>query len=117
MDQDELQSRARSLLGQAGDAVHAAAHPGDELGPPGADAAVLDPVVRDLNELESLLGPGVGPANTDEGLPKLRAAVETMEGLVTSRPGQGSPIFLSEDGRRALRHAVALLKQVRQLYS
>lgn len=56
-------------------------------------------------------------ANTEAGLPKLQAAVRKMEGLLVSRPGQGSPIFLSEDGRRALRDAITRLRQVERLYA
>ena len=117
MDINELQARARELLERAADSVHYAAHPGDELGSTGPDADVLDPIVSDLNEVRKLLGPGIGRADTQEGLPKLRETVRRMEGLVMTPAGQGGPIFLTETGRGALRDAVRLLKQVEQLYA
>jgi hypothetical protein len=111
MQEDDPEARARVLISQAADGVHYAAHPGDEIGRSSADAPVLDPVVRELNEVENLLAPGIGRANTDEGLPKLRAVISHMESLLMSQPGQGV-VFLSTQGREALGHAISLLQQV-----
>lgn len=117
MDIEQLQDRARSLIARAADLLHRTAHPGDELGRSSADAPVLDPIVRKLNELEDLLGPGIGRANTEEGLSKLRDVVRETEGLVVTQAGQGGPIFMSQDARNALTEAARLLKQVDALYS
>jgi hypothetical protein len=117
MQGDEPEYRARALIGPAADGVHYAAHPGEELGSSTADAPILDPIVRKLNDVENLLAPGIGRANTEEGLPKLREVVSEMEGLLMSRPGQGDPVFLSTEGRDALRNAVTVLRQVERLYT
>jgi hypothetical protein len=114
VDQDELQSRARSSLKLAAETVYAAGNPG-KAGPPGSDAAVLDPVVARLHEVLELLGPGVGPGNTSDGLPLLRKVVEEMEALMPS--GGPTAAYLSADGRGALNQAIALLRRVERLYA
>jgi hypothetical protein len=86
------------------------AHPGDEVGRASADAPVLDPIVHDLNEVESLVAPRIGRANTAEGLPKLVEVIRRIESALTSR--EGSPVFLSADARAALAHALDLLRQI-----
>ena len=107
--QEDPEDRARVLIAEAADAVFAAAHPGDELGSASADAPVLDPILSDLNELEELLAPGIGRADTGRGLPKLGAVIRRIEDLLADRAGQTSP---SAGSRNALRYALSLLRQI-----
>jgi hypothetical protein len=111
------EGQARDMIGQAADVLHYTAHPGDEIGSTSADAPALDPIIRRMNELEDLLGPGIGPASTDDGLPKLRELVRDMESLVMTPAGRGSPVFLTQNARNTLTNAARTLKRVERLYS
>ena len=74
---------------------------------------MLDPIVRDLNEVENLLAPGIGRANTAEGLPKLGAVIRRIEDVLRSRADAlGQVIFVSMEGRNALSYALVLLRQI-----
>jgi hypothetical protein len=112
---DDPEARARVLIGNVADGLHQVAHPGDEIGRSSEDAPVLDPIVRELNDLEDMLAPGIGRADTAQGLPKLREIVSRIEGLLMS-PRQGV-VFLSMEGRRALENAINRLREVERLYA